>query len=96
MERNTAIILTVTSVLLCACPGILICVMGAGFITYSGSATTIDNNALLLGMISLICGSSLTLVPVGVALAGFGRRQGRRKPVTVRPEDLHDDLPPAI
>lgn len=96
MERNTAIILTATSVLLCACPGVLICVLGAGFITYGASATTVDNDAVILGMISLICGSSLSLVPVGVALAGFGKRFGRRKPIQVKQEDLHDDLPPAI
>ena len=64
-NKNTGVIATIASVVLCGCPGLFLCLFGA--ITAAGSGTF--NNAALSPTIGyvLVCLSLIfILIPVGV------------------------------
>ena len=81
-NRNTGIIATIISILLCGCPGLFLCLFGA--ITATGQGTFNDANlAPRVGYILVCLSSLLILIPV---LVGFFTL--RKKP------ELPQDLPP--
>lgn len=93
MNRTTAIVLTVASVLLCGCPGIFLCIFGAAGIagvpvtTTLGDQTNTAPMAITTG-IGLLCAAVvLILIPVAVAFFTL-----RKKPAASVP---NEPIPPA-
>ena len=93
-NKNTGIIATIASVLLCGCPGIFMCFMGAMY-AFVGSVpgADIDINgssdptaAISLG-ITLLC-VSIIFIAIPIAVGFFNLR---KKPAQVSD---HEPLPP--
>lgn len=81
-NRNTGIIATIASVMLCGCPGLFLCLFGA--LTAAGQGTFNDASLSPSVGYTLICLSLLLiLIPVGVGFFTL-----RRKP------EIPQDLPP--
>jgi hypothetical protein len=81
-NKNTGIIATIATVVLCGCPGLFLCLFGA--LTAAGQGTF--NNANLSPSVgfALVClALILILIPVGVGFFAF-----RKKPAA------SDELPP--
>jgi hypothetical protein len=93
MDRTTGIILTIVTVLLCACPGLV--ALGLGAVSALGgfpgmAPTGIDPGAAVAGGIALVCiGVIGLLAPVLVAVLTL--RRPRRTPPSAGPDE---PLPP--
>ena len=92
-NKNTGMIATVATVLLCGCPGLLLCIFGAvtatGRMPYNTEVNGVSNSGMLpagAGVGMLCFALILILIPV---LVGFFTL--RRKPEAVQPQDI----PPA-
>jgi len=92
-NKNTGMIATVATVLLCGCPGLFLCIFGAitatGRMPYSTELNGVSNSGTLpvsAGVGMLCFALILILIPV---LVGFFTL--RRKPEAVQPQDI----PPA-
>jgi hypothetical protein len=92
-NKNTGIIATVATVLLCGCPGLFLCIFGAitatGNMPYSTEVNGVSNTGVLpstygFGMLCL----SLLLILIPVAVGFFTLR---KKPGA----EAADNLPPA-
>lgn len=85
MNRNTALIVTVVAALLCGCPGLFACFMGAMFAFVSQvPGSNIDvfgssdpQSALAFGVGALCLGVILVIIPVVV---GFFTLRNSRTP----------------
>ena len=93
-NKNTGIIATVASVLLCGCPGLFLCIFGAvtatGSMPYTTQVNGVSNSGTLpstVGFVMLCLSLIFILIPVGV---GFFTM--RKKPETTGPSE---PLPPA-
>jgi hypothetical protein len=77
-KKTTGIVLTVISALLCGCPGLFICVMGAGIVAGAGTWTFNDQIGSIPSTYGLpiACGGIL-LVIIPIAVGFF---MLRRKP----------------
>jgi hypothetical protein len=84
MNRNTGIIATIASVVLCGCPGLFLCLFGA--LTAAGEGT-FNNESLApsVGFVLLCISLIFILIPVGVGF--FTLRK--------KPEAPAVDVPPA-
>ena len=84
-NRNTGIIATIATVVLCGCPGLFLCLFGA--LTAAGQGT-FNNQPLSPGVgFALVC-LALLLILIPAAVGFFTLR---RKPGT----ETMDDIPPA-
>ena len=85
-NKNTGIIATIATVVLCGCPGLFLCLFGA--LTAAGQGTFNDASLSPSVGFALIClALILILIPAGVGFFTL-----RKKPPT---GDV-DDVPPAI
>jgi hypothetical protein len=99
MNRTVGIVLTVVTVLCCACPGFGFCIAGvmglAGvpFTTTIGDTSTTEPITTQMAL-GLICGSLILIViPIVVAFFAF-----RKKPATVASpvqQNYNGPIPPA-
>ena len=92
-NRNTGIIATIASALLCGCPGLFFCIFGA--VTSMG-LTTAELNGIQGSNLpasygyAMLCGALvLILIPVVIGVVTL-----RKKPEAVRPVS-NEPLPPA-
>ena len=94
MTRNTSIILTVVTALLCGCPGLLFCIIGvvtaAGLMPYTATLNGVTDQGVLpssygIGMLCL----SLILIAIPVVI---GVVTLRKKPAPVVD---NEPIPPA-
>ena len=84
-NRNTGIIATIATVVLCGCPGLFLCLFGA--LTAAGQGT-VNNQSLSPSVgFALVC-LALLLILIPAAVGFFTLR---RKPGT----ETMDDIPPA-
>ncbi len=96
-NRNAAIALTIASVVLCGCPGLLALFMGALFALISfipGADIDIGGSndpqaALMFGLFALCVGLIFVLIPVVVGVVTL-----RRKAEV--PASFNEPIPPAI
>jgi ABC-type uncharacterized transport system permease subunit len=92
-NRNTGIIATIASALLCGCPGLFLCIFGA--VTAMGVTTTELNgvqgsNLPATWGYAMLCGALiLILIPVVIGVVTL-----RKKPAPVQTH-FNDPLPPA-
>jgi len=84
-NKNTGIIATVASVVLCGCPGLFLCLFGA--LTAVGKGT-MNNDSLppAIGFVLLCVALIFILIPVGVGFFTL-----RKKPDAA----VTSDMPPA-
>ena len=93
-RKTTGILLTTGSVILCACPGLFLCLFGglsaAGAGTYDLGADVgqVPSSA---GIAILCLGVLLTLIPFAVGYFSL-----RNKPAAVPPSPPDEPLPPPI
>jgi hypothetical protein len=74
MDRNTALILTIASVILCGCPGLLSCFMGLIFAVVSAipgaeidiAGSSEPASALAFGLGGICMGLILVIIPIAV------------------------------
>jgi hypothetical protein len=93
MDRQNGLILAAISLVLCACPGLSLCVFGGLFFTLPVTDPAVDAAAFQwTGALFLLCGLGLSLIPVFIGLLFLIRKPA--KPIT--PVDLDEKLPPAI
>ena len=96
MKRNTAIILTVASALLCGCPGLILCVTGilvtAGtpFTVTSNGNTTTQPYPVVYGIVALVLALILILIPIVIGIVTL-RKKKAPAVVDVTPDE---PLPP--
>lgn len=92
MDRRTGLILTLVSVLLCACPGLTLCT--SGFFVASGSSG--ESGAILMaaGIAAIASGILMSLIPIVLAVITW--RLPERPPKPLTQEELGEKLPPAI
>lgn len=90
-NRNTGLIATIASVLLCGCPGLFLCIFGAvtatGNMPYSTEVNGVSNSGTLpatSGFVMLCFALILILIPVGVGFFTL-----RKKP------EVSQEIPPA-
>ncbi len=84
MNRNTGMIATIASVVLCGCPGLFMCLFGA--LTAAGRGTFNDSNLPpTVGFVLLCFSLIMILIPVGVGF--FTLRK--------KPEASASEIPPA-
>lgn len=98
-KRTTGILLTITTVFLCACPGsCLFMLVGMEGVVYFNpdAAQSILSIWELAGMVFF--GSALVAVPILIALAFFAPLPLRLPPRKPQPSGKFDDepIPPAI
>ena len=87
-NRNTGIIATIATVLLCGCPGLFLCLFGA--LTAAGQGTFNDASLSPTVGIALVCVALIfILIPVGVGFFTL-----RKKPAAAAPVN-NEPLPPA-
>lgn len=92
MNRDTALILTIASVILCACPGLVFCFAG-GITAMAGRLETpTEPIAVIVGIILLGFGIFLVLIPLIIGY--FSLR--RPKSIAEKPQNPDESLPPAI
>lgn len=95
MERSTAILLVLIAVVLCTCPGLVICVTGSLLVVGNASDPSLSEPYLAVaGWLSILCGLGIAVVPGIIALVTFS--PAARKKVPLTPSDLEEDLPPPI
>ncbi len=94
MSRNTSVILTVVTALLCGCPGLLFCVLGgvtaAGLMPYTTTFNGITDQGVIPSSygIAMLCLSLILIaIPVVVGIVTL-----RKKPA---PVVNNEPLPPA-
>ena len=96
MERNTAIILTAVSAILCGCPGLAILCVGS-FSTLGGVIGDIDGDpaaAIVSGLAFLCLGMLMAAIPVVVGVLTLRSKPGE---AVIPPPSMPDEpLPPAI
>jgi hypothetical protein len=99
MSRNVGIILTIVTVLCCACPGFGICIAGlmgiAGvpFTTTVGTETTTEPMSTPVALALMCLSVILIIIPVAVGFYAF-----RTKPAAAAvpaPQDFNSPIPPA-
>ena len=93
-NKNTGIIATIASVLLCGCPGLFLCIFGAvtatGSMPYNTQVNGVSNSGTLpstVGFVMLCLSLIFILIPIGVGFFTL-----RKKPETVAPSE---PIPPA-
>ncbi len=87
-NKNTGMIATIASVVLCGCPGLFMCLFGA--LTAAGRGTFNDGNLSPVVGVALLCVALIfILIPVGVGFFTL-----RKKPEAAA-EAQPVDLPPA-
>ena len=91
-NKNTGIIFTVATILLCGCPGLFLCIFGAvtatGNMPYSTEINGVSNSGVLpssYGFVMLCFSLILILIPVAVGFLTL-----RKKPET----ETVVDVPP--
>lgn len=85
-NKNTGIIATIATVVLCGCPGLFLCLFGA--LTAAGQGTFNDASLSPSVGFALIClALILILIPAGVGFFTL-----RKKP----PTEEFDNIPPAM
>jgi membrane protein implicated in regulation of membrane protease activity len=92
MDRRIGLILTLLSVLLCACPGLTLC--SSGYYVLSGSIGANGLVATLAGISAVVSGVLMSIIPLVLAVVTWRLPDRPLKPVT--PEELDEKLPPAI
>jgi len=84
-NKNTGIIATIATVVLCGCPGLFLCLFGA--ITAAGQGTFNETSlSPTVGFVLVCLALFLILIPVAVGFFAL-----RKKPEA----ETLDDLPPA-
>lgn len=90
-NKNTGMIATIATVVLCGCPGLLLCIFGAvtatGNMPFSTEVNGISNSGTLpstYGFVLLCLSLIFILIPVGVGFFTL-----RKKPATA------EEVPPA-
>lgn len=92
MDRRTGLILTLLSVLLCACPGLTL--FTSGFYIFSGNNAGNGLIAILAGVAAIASGALMSLIPVALAVVTWRLPDRPQKPLN--PDELNEELPPAI
>jgi hypothetical protein len=92
MDRRTGLILTLVSVLPCACPGLTLCT--SGFFVTAGSNADSGLIIMAAGIAAIASGILMSLIPVVLAVITW--RLPERPPEPLTPEELGEKLPPAI
>jgi hypothetical protein len=88
-NKNTGLIATIASVVLCGCPGLFMCLFGA--ITATGNGTFNDSSLPSGVGFALICVALIfILIPVAVGFFTL-----RKKPADASVSSHNDPLPPA-
>jgi hypothetical protein len=94
MNRNTSIILTVVTALLCGCPGILFCISGAvtaaGLMPYTATLNGVSDQGIVpssYGFAMLCLSLILIAIPVVIGVVTL-----RKKPAPVMD---NEPIPPA-
>jgi hypothetical protein len=96
MERNTAIILTAVSAILCGCPGLAILCVGS-LSTLGGLSDNLDGDAATaigVGLAFLCIGVLMAAVPVAVGVLTLRSKPGEA--ASPPPSKPDEPLPPAI
>ena len=96
MERNTAIIVTAASAILCGCPGLAILCIGS-FSTLGGMIGDIDGEpaaAIGVGLAFLCLGLLMAAIPVVVGVLTL--RTKSEPGDILSPQTPDEPLPPAI
>lgn len=95
MERNTAIIITVVSAILCGCPGLAILCTGS-MSTLGGLSDGVDDPrvAIAMGLAFLCLGLIMVAIPVAVGVFTLRPKAGEAAPAA--PPAPDEPLPPAI
>jgi len=90
-NKNTGMIATIATVVLCGCPGLLLCIFGAvaatGNMPFSTEVNGVSNSGTLpssFGFVMLCLSLIFILIPVGVGFFTL-----RKKPAAA------DEVPPA-
>ena len=90
-NKNTGIIATIATVVLCGCPGLFLCIFGAvtatGNMPFSAEVNGVSNSGTLpstYGFVMLCLSLIFILIPVGVGFYTL-----RRKP------EVAEEVPPA-
>lgn len=93
MDRQTGLILAAVTLVLCACPGVAMCVFGGLFFTVPVNDPGVDANLIAwTGAFLMMCGFGLSLIPVVIGGVFLLRKED--KPLS--PAELDEKLPPAI
>ncbi len=89
-NKNTGMIATIASVLLCGCPGLFLCIFGAitatGNMPYSTELNGVSNSGTLpstAGFAMLCLALIFILIPVAVGFFTL-----RKKPEAMQPQDI--------
>ena len=97
MNRTIGIVLTVATVLCCACPGFGLCIFG-GLVSAGQPVSTTVNGVsssqvlpVSYGIASLCLALILILIPIGV---GFVTFRMQPKPVSAVASDFNGPIPP--
>ena len=97
-NRNTGIIATIASAVLCGCPGLFLCLFGAASVTgrvpltteFNGVSQT-QNIPAAAGIVMLCFALGFILIPVVVGFITLRQRPAATPP----PADFNEPLPPA-
>jgi len=98
-NRTTAIILTVASVLLCGCPGLIACIFGGLIVAGVPFTTTVNGYSstqpLPVGYgIGALCGAVIfVIIPIVVGVLTLRKKKEAPVPTSFVPPS--DPLPPA-
>jgi hypothetical protein len=90
-NRNTGMIATIASVLLCGCPGLFLCIFGAvtatGNMPYNTEINGVSNSGILPSSygVAMLC-FALILILIPVAVGFFTMRR--------KPEAAINEVPP--
>jgi hypothetical protein len=94
MDRNTGIALTLISILLCTCPGLVICSAGGLFATVNNSDSTLQEPILtFIGILMVFLGLLVAIIPIFVAFFTLRNKPAKRE---LTQADLDEVLPPPI
>ena len=97
-NRNTSLIATIASAVLCGCPGLFLCIFGivtaAGSMPYTTEFNGVTNNGTMpasYGVVMLCASLFLILIPVIIGVVTL-----RKKPEAAPVSPIHNEpLPPA-
>jgi len=97
-NRNTGIIATVASALLCGCPGLFLCIFGVaaatGNLPYNAEFNDVTQTGTvppLVGVVLLCLALVLILIPVVIGVVTLRQRPTLPPP----PANFNEPLPPA-
>jgi hypothetical protein len=97
-NKNTGMIATIASVVLCGCPGLFLCIFGAvtatGNMPFSTELNGVSNSGTLpaaSGFVMLCLSLIFILIPVGVAFFTLRKKKTEAAPAPVN----NGPLPPA-